>query len=102
MRSAATCVQRPHRSTNQTSRPLLPARPLLHQRTPALPIPFLGNLEDEIRPLAGQRPGEQTLALDAAELGHYALRAPVLSAEPDHGVDAGGGEGGHEPLCSAS
>src|ERR1700681_4963653 len=73
-----------------------------YQIPPAPLVPALRDLENEIRPVAGQLPGEQALALDAADLGHRALRAPVLVANPEHdGVDESKGVVEHQALYLA-
>src|SRR6266568_9315068 len=73
--------------------------PSLHQRPSTFLILPLRNLENEIRPVAGQFADEQSPALDAADLGHGALRAPVLVADPEHdGVDEGKGVIEHQAL----
>src|ERR1700722_9220190 len=70
-----------------------------HQCLAALPIPVLRNLENEIRLVAGNLAGQQPLAFNAADLGHGALRAPVLVADPeDHGIDEAEGVVEHQPL----
>src|SRR3954468_16081517 len=99
MKAAATYAE-PRRPANQ---PLYPrsllASPSRDQRAATLLITVLSYLEDEIAPVAGQFPGEQPLALDTADLGHGALRAPVFIAHPeDHGIDEGKGVVEHQSL----
>src|SRR3977135_2396057 len=73
--------------------------PSLDQRPTTLLIHPLRNFENEIRPVAGQFAHEQAAALDAADLGHRALRAPVLVADPEHdGVAEGEGVVEHQTL----
>src|ERR1700742_3008354 len=70
-----------------------------HQRAPTLPVAALRDVEDEIRPVARQFAGEQSFPLDATDLGHRALRAPVFLADPEHhGVDESEGMIEHQPL----
>src|SRR5260221_9355658 len=70
-----------------------------YQIAPAPPLPLLRDLENEIRPVTGQFAGKQSLALDASDLGHGALRAPVLIADPEHdGVDKRKGVVEHQAL----
>src|SRR3977135_3079207 len=77
--------------------------PSLDQRPTTLLILPLRNFENERRPVAGQFADEQSAALDAADLGHRALRAPVLVADPEHhGIEEGKGVVEHQPLDLAA
>src|ERR1700722_9488678 len=72
---------------------------LRHQRAAAAEIAALADFEDDVRRCARQLAGKQTLALDAADLGHRALRAPVFLADPeDGGVEEGEGVIEHQPF----
>src|ERR1700730_1502628 len=73
--------------------------PSANERPATLLVSPLRNLENEIRRFARQFAREQSLALDAADLGHRALRAPVVLADPEHDrVDEGEGMIEHQPL----
>src|ERR1700728_2903522 len=54
------------------------------QRAASRFIAALCDFENKIRLIAGDRAGEQALAFDPADLGHRALRTPVLVADPEH------------------
>jgi hypothetical protein len=74
-------------------------RLLGHQRPAVLLIPAPGDVEDEIRRGARQFAGEKTSALDTANLGHRALRAPVFLAHPEnHGIYECKGMIEHQPF----
>jgi hypothetical protein len=72
---------------------------LAHQRPATVLIPALADLEDDVRRGAGGLPGKKPVTLEAADLGHRALRAPVVFADPeDHGIDESEGVIEHQPL----
>src|SRR3954470_14152524 len=86
-----------HRTT-----PGFKGHPSLHQLPAALLVLPLRNLENEIRPVSRQLTHEQAPALHTADLGHGALRAPVLVPDPeDDGVDEGESVVEHQPLDRA-
>src|ERR1700750_436687 len=69
------------------------------QCAPTAFVTRLRDLEDEVRCLAAQRAREQSLSLEAADLGHRALRTPVLLADPEqHRVCESEGVIEHQPL----
>src|SRR5882672_2242426 len=69
------------------------------QRSASSLVTALRDLEDEILHRAAQLPGQQPFALDAADLGHRTLRAPIVLADPeDRGVGEGEGVVEHQAL----
>src|SRR5579863_7426291 len=72
---------------------------LHQQRPPAILVALLGDLENKIRPVAGDFAREEPVALDPANLGHRALRTPVLVTDPeDDGVNESKGMIEHQAL----
>src|ERR1700759_95130 len=70
-----------------------------HQRAAAVLIAAFGDLENVVWMVAGKLALEQAFALDAAYLGHRALRAPILMADPEHhGVEEREGLVEHQAL----
>src|ERR1700721_1305129 len=71
----------------------------LDQRAAASLITALADFEDDMRGCAGRFTGKEPGAPDAADLGHRALGAPVLLADPEnHGIDEREGVIEHQPL----